>query len=164
MHAVRVPQLEADKKGYCFDAKEAAVNVITCERTRLSVNVCAGGCRVLRRGGRLHTKKQVVCIRTRPSNFEYLYHVEKLAVNITDDRHRCENVHHVALLHEELFRLRAYCLDDRLGQEFLLVKPCYALIEVDSCYGGREKLAWKVFLVPERYCLHGRPGISRGLR
>jgi len=35
MHAVRVSQLEADKKGYCFNTEEAAVDVITCERNEI---------------------------------------------------------------------------------------------------------------------------------
>lgn len=76
------------------------------------------------------TQEEVVCVRTWPTNLEYLHHIEKLAMDITNDSDRRSNVHHVALLHEQLLGLCAYCLDDRLGQQFLLGKPRYAFIEV----------------------------------
>ena len=55
-------------------------------------------------------------------------------MDIANNGHGRFDVHDIALLHEELFCLSAYRLDDRLGQQFLLVEPCYALVEVDSSW------------------------------
>lgn len=50
-------------------------------------------------------------------------------------------MHDVALLHEELFGLGAYCLNNRLGQEVLLVECLYALIEINRCWVDKYTLA-----------------------
>jgi hypothetical protein len=54
-------------------------------------------------------------------------------VDVADDGDGRADVHHVALLHEQLLGLCAYCLDDRLGQQLLLGEARNALIEI---YGG----------------------------
>lgn len=54
-------------------------------------------------------------------------------MDITHDRDWRSDMHHIALLHKQLFRLGAYCLDDRFGQQLLLGEARYTLIEV---YGG----------------------------
>lgn len=77
----------------------------------------------MRCGGRQHTEEQIVCVRTRAPDFEYLDHVEELAMDITHDRDRRPDVHDVTLFHEQFLRLGAYCLDDRLGQQLLLIEP-----------------------------------------
>ena len=41
------------------------------------------------------------------------------------------HMHHITLLHQKLLRLRAYCFDDGLGEEVLLVEALYTLVEVD---------------------------------
>jgi hypothetical protein len=80
------------------------------------------------------TQKEVIGVRTRPADLEYLHHVEELPVYVPDDRHRRPDMHHIALLHEQLLRFRAYCLDHRLGEELLLRQARYALVEVyGSC-------------------------------
>lgn len=60
-------------------------------------------------------------------------------MDVTDDSDGRSNVYHITLLHEQLLGLCAYCLDDRLGQQFLLGKPRYAFIEV---YTGCAVLVW----------------------
>lgn len=83
------------------------------------------------------TQKEIVCVRTRSSDLEDLHHVEELAMDVADDRHGRSNMHDIALLHKQLLRLGAYCLDDRLSQELFLRQPRYALVEVyGSCAGS----------------------------
>lgn len=80
------------------------------------------------------TQEEVVRVWAWSSDLEDFHHVEELAMDIADDCHRRSNVHNIALLHEELFRLCAYCLDHRLGQQLLLGESRYALIEIyGSC-------------------------------
>jgi hypothetical protein len=79
-----------------------------------------------------HTQKQIVGVWTASANLEDLHHVEKLAVDVTHDGDGRPDVHHVALLHEQLLGLCAYCLDHRLGQQLLLGEALYALVDVYS--------------------------------
>lgn len=67
-------------------------------------------------------------------------------------------MHDIALLHKKLFRLGAYCFDDRLGEQFFLIEAADALVEVDrSCRVECDQLdagpcgAWHS---------HGRPGMA----
>ncbi len=53
---------------------------------------------------------------------------------IANDCHWTSYVYDVALLHQQFFRLCAYCFYDQFVEEFLLVQPFDALIEVDGCY------------------------------
>jgi hypothetical protein len=85
---------------------------------------------VPREGGRGRTQEQVVGVGAGPANLENLHHVEELAVDVTDDGHGRADVHHVALLHEQLLGLGAYRLDDRFGEQLLLGQARDALIEV----------------------------------
>lgn len=48
---------------------------------------------------RSHTEKKIVCIWTETPNLEYLQHVEELAMNVPDNRHRRRDVYHIALFH-----------------------------------------------------------------
>ena len=51
-----------------------------------------------------------------------------------DVSHHCDrrlDVNDIALLHQQLLRFGTYCLNDRVGEQFLLVQPRYTLIEVD---------------------------------
>ena len=69
------------------------------------------------------------------------------------------NVHHIALLHKQLFGLGAYCLDHRLGQQLLLGEARYTLIEVyGGCglsAGGQASHKGGVLATD----VHGRPGM-----
>jgi hypothetical protein len=85
------------------------------------------------------TEEQIVGVRTRPANLKYLHHVEELAVDVADYGDGRADVHHVALLHEQLLGFCAYRLDDRLGQQLLLGEARYTLIEV---YGGCPGLVY----------------------
>ena len=62
------------------------------------------------------TKKEVVRVRTEAANLEYLNQVEKLPVYVADDSDGRVDMHHVALLHQKLLGLGAYCLDHRIRQ------------------------------------------------
>jgi len=85
--------------------------------------------------GRRRTEEEVVGVRTRPANLEYLHHIEELAVDVTHDSNGRSDVHHIALFHEQLLGFGAYCLDHRLGEQLLLRQARYAFIEVyGSCH------------------------------
>lgn len=62
---------------------------------------------------------------------------------VPDDRDRRLYVHHIAFLHQQLFRLGAYRLDDGVGEELFSVEACDAFVEV---YAGcrRSALAYHV--------------------
>lgn len=79
-----------------------------------------------------HTEEKVVGVWTRAADFEYFEQIEELAVNITDDGYRSLDVDDIALFHEHLLSLCAYGLDDRLGEQLLVVEPLYALVEIDA--------------------------------
>lgn len=55
-------------------------------------------------------------------------------MDVTDDRDRRLDVDDIALLHQQLLGLGAYCLDDGIGQEFFAVEPSDAFIEVYASY------------------------------
>jgi hypothetical protein len=82
--------------------------------------------------GLQHTQEQIVRVRAGPADLEYLHHVEELAMDITNHSDGRANVHHIALLHKELFRLCTYCFYYGLGQQLLLRKPRYTFVEVDG--------------------------------
>jgi hypothetical protein len=63
-----------------------------------------------------HTEEEVVGVGTWSADVEDLEKVKELAVDVADDSHRSLDVHNIALLHEHLFRLCAYCFYDRLGE------------------------------------------------
>lgn len=107
--ALRVAEFEADEEGDCFDAEEAAVDVVP--------------------------EEEIVGVGTVAANLEDLNHVEELSVYVSHYRHRREDVHDIALLHQQLFRFGAYCFNDRVGEEFLAVEAGDALVEVDA---GRQ--------------------------
>lgn len=81
---------------------------------------------------RLLTQEEVVGVRARPTNLEYLHHIKELAVDVADNRHGRSDVHHIALLHEQLLGLCTYCLDDGLGEQLLLGQAGYAFIQVHA--------------------------------
>ncbi len=83
------------------------------------------------------TKEKVVSIGTPASDLEYLDQVVELAVDVADNGHRGPDVNDIAFSHQELLRLGADRLDDRLGEKLLLVEPLDALIEIDrGCVQG----------------------------
>lgn len=53
-------------------------------------------------------------------------------MDVADDRDGRLHLHDIALLHQQLLRLGAYCLDDRVGEELLVVQPFDAFVEVDT--------------------------------
>ena len=87
---------------------------------------------MLLRVGSQRTQEQIVGIWAGSPNLEYLYHVEELAVDVADDGDGGSDVHHIALLHKELLGLCTYGLNDRLGQQLLLVQARYAFVQVDG--------------------------------
>lgn len=109
-----------------------------------------------RRSGLPFTKKQIVRVRTRPSDLENLHHVEELAVDIANNSYGRSDVHHVALLHEELLRFGAYCLDDRLGKQLFLRQPRYTLVKVyGSCAESAYATGASVLMGRTRKTRHG---------
>lgn len=77
-------------------------------------------------------------------------------MDITNDRHRRSYMHNVALLHKELFRFGAYCLDHGLGEQLFLRQPRYALVQV---YGGCVQSAVGAGTFALKRGVHGRPGM-----
>lgn len=59
-------------------------------------------------------------------------------MDVADDGYWSLDVHDVALLHEHLFCLCAYCLDDRFGKQLLLVESGDAFVKIDA---GLQKSA-----------------------
>jgi len=108
VHAVRVAEFKADEEGNGFYAEEAAVYIVA--------------------------EEQIVCVGAETADAKDFEHVEELAMDVADDGDRCCYVHHITLLHKELFRFGAYGFDDRVGQELLFVEPRNTFVEVD---GGR---------------------------
>lgn len=53
-------------------------------------------------------------------------------MNIPNNSHRCLDMNHIALFHEQLLRLGTDSLDHRLSQELLAVYSLDALIQVDT--------------------------------
>ena len=103
------------------------------------------------------TEEEVVRIRTWSADVEDLEKVEELAVNITNDSYGSLDVHNVALLHEHLFCLCAYCLYDGLGEQLLIVEPLDAFVEIDAGL-QTSALATRHILVAVG-ALQGSPGM-----
>lgn len=53
-------------------------------------------------------------------------------MDISHYRHRCRNMDHIALFHQQLFSFGAYCLNHRVCQQLLSIEPLYTLIQVDT--------------------------------
>lgn len=56
-------------------------------------------------------------------------------MDVSYDSHGTSDVDYIALLHQQLFRLRADGFDDKLIEQLLLVQPGDALIEVNGSCG-----------------------------
>lgn len=69
------------------------------------------------------TKEKIICIRAESTNPEYLQQIKELAMNVSHNGNWGFDVNHVALLHQELLRLGANSLDNRLGKQLFPVKP-----------------------------------------
>lgn len=78
------------------------------------------------------TEEEVVRVWTIASDSENLNHVEKLPMDVADDCDRRLDVHHVALLHQQLLRLGAYCFDHRLSEQLLSIQAGDAFVEVNA--------------------------------
>lgn len=79
------------------------------------------------------TKEKIVCIRTESSNLEDFEHVEELTMDVPNHRDgRCD-MYHITLFHKQLLRLGAYRFNDRVCQQFFLVKSFDALVKVNAC-------------------------------
>lgn len=129
MNAMGIAKFETDQKRDGLYTKEAAINVVAyawSERCGQAV-ACAR-----------HTEEEVVRVGTWPTDLEYLEEVKELAVDVADDGYWSLDVHDVALLHEHLFCLCAYCLDDRFGKQLLLVESGDAFVKIDA---GLQKSA-----------------------
>lgn len=110
MNAMGIAKFETDQKRDGLYTKEAAINVVA--------------------------EEEVVRVWTWPTDLEYLEEVKELAVDVADDGYWSLDVHDVALLHEHLFCLCAYCLDDRFGKQLLLVESGDAFVKIDA--GGKS--------------------------
>lgn len=81
---------------------------------------------------------------------------------VADDCDWRPDMHDIALLHQQLFRFGTYCLYDRLGQELLLVKSAYTLIEIDSsCKATIVSSCEDDVTRGQGEDVHGRPGMVR---
>ena len=49
---------------------------------------------------------------------------------VADHSHRRLDVHDIALFHQQLLRLGAYCLDDRVCEQLFPIQAGYAFVEV----------------------------------
>lgn len=132
MDSAGIAEFEAYQEGYCLDAEEAAIDVVsyTFARPKSAILLFCpfhAGARVT-----LLTKKQITRVRTPSTNLEDLNHVKELAVDVADDGDGCLHLHDIALFHQQLFRLGAYCLDDRVGEQLLVVQSFYAFVEIDT--------------------------------
>lgn len=78
------------------------------------------------------TKEKVIRIWTESSNLEYLYHVEKLSMDVPNYCYRRCYMYDIAFFHQELFGFGAYCFYDGIGEQLLLVESCYALVQIDA--------------------------------
>lgn len=80
-----------------------------------------------------HTQEEIVCIGTVTSDSEDLDEVEELPMDVSDNGYGGADMDDVALTHEQLLRLCAYCFDDRLGEKFFLVEARDTLVQIDGC-------------------------------
>lgn len=79
-------------------------------------------------------------------------------MDIADHRNRRLDVHHIALLHKQLFCLSAHRFDDRVGEELLAVEPFDAFVQIDAGYA--TWLANKSHGGDANIRIPGRPGIA----
>ncbi len=87
------------------------------------------------------TKKEVIGVWTISANFENLNQIKELPVDVSYYCDRCLDMDHVALLHQQLLGLGAYCFDDGFSKQVLLVKAFNAFIEIDGrCREARISL------------------------
>lgn len=82
----------------------------------------------------MHTEKEVIRIWTESPDLEDLNQVVKLAVNVADNGDGGSNVYDITLFHQQLLRLGAYRLNNRICQQFTFVDPFDALVQVDASY------------------------------
>lgn len=73
-------------------------------------------------------------------------------MDIPDDGDGGLYVHHIALLHQKLFCLGAYRLDDGVGEELFSVETCDAFVEV---YAGCRRSALARHVVNARWAKGG---------
>jgi hypothetical protein len=106
--AIGIAQLQAHQQRNGLDRKQSAVDIVT--------------------------EEEVVCVRAEATDLEDLEHVEKLAVNVADDRDRRQYVHHIRLVHQLLLQLVAYRLDHGFRQKLLFVEPLDTLVEINRSY------------------------------
>jgi len=77
------------------------------------------------------TQEQIIRIRAPSSNLEYLNQIVELPMYIPHNCNRCLYMYNIALLHQELLCFGAYCFDDGLGEEVLLIQALNTLIQVN---------------------------------
>lgn len=66
------------------------------------------------------------------------------------------DVHHIALLHQQLLCFCAYRLDNRLSQQLLLLQALYALVEINGSCSKSVRVAARTVRGRD---VHGRPGM-----
>jgi hypothetical protein len=131
--AVRVTEFEANEEGDGFDAEEAAVDIVSYTK---SWNQSPDNPVSL--SNIPPTEEKVVGVGAEAADPKYLDHVEKLPMDISNDSDRSRNVDDIALLHQQLFGLRAYRLYHRVRQKLLLVEPRYTLIKINGSYNNKS--------------------------
>lgn len=69
-------------------------------------------------------------------------------------------MHHIALLHKELFGLCAYRLDNGVREELFFIQALYTFVQVDASCVGTESV-WPIRLAEWSAVRdsHGRPGM-----
>lgn len=104
-----------------------------------------------------HTEEKVVGVWTRAADFEDLKQVEELAVDVANNGYGSLDVDDIALLHEHLLGLCAYGLDDRLGEQLLLVEALNALVKIDA--GLQTSALARRRILATTGALQGSPGM-----
>lgn len=82
----------------------------------------------------VRTEEEVVGVWTVSANLENLYHVKELTVYISHHCYWRFYVDDIALLHQQLLCLGAYCFDNALGEKLFLVEAGYAFVQIDAGY------------------------------
>lgn len=72
------------------------------------------------------------------TNSEDLNHIEELSVDVANDCYWSSNVNHIALLHQQLLRLRTNGLHHRVREKLLSIEPGDAFVKVDVGYEAVE--------------------------
>lgn len=85
-------------------------------------------------------------------------------MNISHNGNRGSDVNHIALLHQKLFRLGAYRLNDQICQQFFPIESLNALVQIDtSCpelVRGKKKKKIRLHETGKNNSILGRPGIA----